>query len=218
MSPVVLAISVAYSAAALDGPVHFLRWEKEVAGIEKRLAASPPEPGGVVFAGSSSIRLWKLADNFPTLAAANVGFGGSEIRDSTFFAPRLILPHKPRTVVFYAGDNDLAKGRTAEQLAADFTAFATAVHATLPKCRIVYIPVKPSTARWKLYETQCAANRLVKDLVATDDRLRYLDVVPVMLGADGKPNPDLLVKDGRHMTPAGYQIWADKLKPLLESK
>jgi lysophospholipase L1-like esterase len=35
------------------------RWEKEIAALEAADREKPPQPGGVVFVGSSSIRLWK---------------------------------------------------------------------------------------------------------------------------------------------------------------
>jgi lysophospholipase L1-like esterase len=45
-----------------------------------------------------------------------------------------------------------------------------------------------------------------------------MDIEQSMLGADGKPNPDLLVADGLHMTPAGYRIWTAALTPLLKER
>ena len=48
--------------------------------------------------------------------------------------------------------------------------------------------------------------------------LTYVDTVPQMLGADGKPRKELLVADGLHMTPAGYKIWNDALRPVLQRK
>src|SRR5215218_3408937 len=129
------------------------KWEKEVAAIEKRQAEKPPAKGGIVFAGSSSVRLWDLAKSFPDWNATNSGFGGSDVRDSTLFADRLILRHGPRAVVFYAGDNDIANGRTPEQVRDDFKAFAAAIHKARPEARIHFIAIKPSIARWKRYET-----------------------------------------------------------------
>lgn len=188
----------------------FAKWEKEIARIEKRLA----EP--VFFVGSSSIRLWDVQKSFPGVAAVNVGFGGSQIPDSTHFAPRIILPFKPKAIVFYAGDNDIAAGRTPNQLAADFRAFAAEIHQHLPKTRILFIAVKPSVARWKLYDKQVEANALIKGQCDKDDRLAYVDIVPAMLGPDGKPAPDLFAKDGLHLSPKGYEIWTAAVKKALE--
>jgi hypothetical protein len=158
MFPALLALALAQPADRAA------KWEKEIAAIEARLKASPPAPGGVLFAGSSSIRLWDLKKSFPDWPAVNVGFGGSWIPDATHFAPRIVLPHKPRAIVFYAGDNDLAAGRSPEQVRDDFKAFAAAVHTDLPKTRVLFVAVKPSVARWKLFATQTKANRLVKEL------------------------------------------------------
>jgi lysophospholipase L1-like esterase len=44
-----------------------------------------------------------------------------------------------------------------------------------------------------------------------------MDIVPQMLGADGTPRKELLLDDGLHMTPAGYKIWNDALRPLLQA-
>lgn len=197
------AIAVAALALAQLPTDRVAKWEKEVAAIEKRLAADPPKPGGVVFAGSSSVRLWDLAKSFPGAGYVNVGFGGSEIRDCTHFAARLIARHKPRAVVFYAGDNDLNSKRTPEQVRDDFRAFVAAV----PDARILFVAVKPSPKRWAIFGQQKEANRLVKAVCDADPRLTFVDVVPAMLGPDGKPKPELYVKDELHLSPAGYAVW-----------
>ena len=208
------------SAACAQGPPvdPFAHWEREIAGIGARLREAPPKAGGVLFAGSSSIRLWDVPKSFPDLPALNVGFGGSEIRDSTHFAARLIVPHKPGAIVFYAGDNDIAKGRTPKQTADDFAEFATAIRAELPKCRILFIAIKPSVSRWKLYGKQTEANALIRELCKKDDALVYVDVVPAMLGENGEPIPELFQKDGLHMTAKGYAIWTEAAKKALAAK
>jgi hypothetical protein len=135
----------------------------EIRKFEEADAASPPAPGGVLFVGSSSIRLWTtLADDFPGVPVINRGFGGSRIAHSTRYADRIVIPYKPRTIVFYAGDNDLAGGLSPEQVLADYKAFVATVRAALPETRILFISIKPSTARWKLVEQIREANRLVR--------------------------------------------------------
>src|SRR4051794_21682355 len=113
----------------------FERWEKAIAAMEKADKDRPPPEGGIFFCGSSSIVRWDLKKSFPNLPVANRGFGGSQIADSTHFAPRIILPYKPKTIVFYAGDNDLASGKSPEAARDDFVAFAKAVHGKLPRTK-----------------------------------------------------------------------------------
>ena len=194
----------------------FAKWEKDIAAIEERLKKSPPKPGAVFFAGSSSIVKWDLKKSFPDKDYVKVGFGGSQIPDSTHFAPRILGPHKPGTVVFYAGDNDINAGRTPEQVAADFKAFCAAVHKDAPKCRVLFIAVKPSTARWKQFETQKKANALVRAFCEGDPRFGFIDMVPLMLGPDGTPVAEYLLKDGLHMTPAGYEKWTAAVNKVVK--
>jgi lysophospholipase L1-like esterase len=194
----------------------FARWEPEIQAIERRDREQPPPEGAIVFTGSSSIRLWDLAKSFPDLPVVNHGFGGSQIADSTHFADRLVLKQKPRTVVFYAGDNDIAAGKSAEQVEADFIAFAGTVHKELPKTKVVFLAVKPTPARWNLFDVQTKANALVESYCRGKDWLLYVDVVKPMLGADGKPRPELYVKDGLHLSAAGYKVWAELLGSHLK--
>jgi lysophospholipase L1-like esterase len=197
-------------------PASHEKWEKSIAGFEKMDQIAPPEKGGIVFVGSSSIVLWKIKDYFSDLPIIQRGFGGSQLADSVHFAPRIVTKYEPKTVVVYAGDNDLAGGKSPETVAADFDAFVKVVHEKLPETRIIYIAVKPSIARWKLIDKVHQTNALIAAACAKDEkRLVFLDIAPLMLGADGKPDPELFVKDGLHMSPAGYKKWSDALRPLL---
>lgn len=210
-------------AAAVQPPIAppprvvdpFAKWEKSIVAIERRLAAHPPRAGAVFFAGSSSIVFWDLKKWFPDKDYVNVGFGGSIIQDTTHFAPRILTPHKPGTIVFYAGDNDIAQNRSPTQVLADFKAFVAAIRADNPSCRVLFIPIKPSLARWKRFDTQTKANALVRDYCANGERLDYIDIVPLMLRMDGTPDPELFVKDGLHLSSKGYEIWTAEVNKVL---
>lgn len=190
------------------------KWTKEMAAFEEQDKADPAV-GGIVFVGSSSIRLWDLKKSFPGEPVLNRGFGGSEIPDSVAHVDLLVIRHKPRTVIFYAGDNDVANGRTPQQVLDDYKAFVTKVRAALPQTRIAFIGIKPSIQRWALIDRIRAANALVREFASSDDRLGYIDVDGPMLGWDEKPRKELFVQDGLHMTPAGYAVWTALVRPFL---
>jgi lysophospholipase L1-like esterase len=214
----VCAAAASHAGAQAPGPAPQAdQWAKEIAAFEQRDAPTPPPPGGIVFVGSSSIRLWDLERSFPGLPAINRGFGGSQIADSVRYADRLVIRHKPRTVVFYAGDNDLAAGKTPAAVAADFKAFVAKVHAQLPETRIAFIGIKPSLQRWALISKVREANALVRDFCTGNDRLGFVDVDGPMLGWDEKPRKDLLVEDGLHLTPKGYELWTALVRPFVEA-
>ncbi len=194
------------------------RWEPAIRAFQAKDRKQAPAKGGIVFVGSSSIVLWDLAKSFPGLDAINRGFGGSQLADSVRYAGRIVIPYQPRTVVLYAGDNDLAAGKAPEQVFDAYRSFVAAIHAALPKTRILYIAIKPSKARWKLIDKIRAANRLIADFAAKDPRLVFIDVEEPMLGTDGKPRPELFMPDGLHLNAEGYRLWAGLVGPHLKEE
>jgi lysophospholipase L1-like esterase len=97
----------------------------------------------------------------------------------------------------------------------ELKAFVSRVRRDLPGVAIVYISIKPSLARWSLWPRMHEANREIERWTRTQARMAFVDVAPRMLGSDGKPRADLFREDGLHMTPAGYAIWVEALKPVL---
>lgn len=191
------------------------RWEQAIKKFEAEDKETPPPKNAVLFLGSSSIVFWKLTESFPDLTLIKRGFGGSFIRESTYYADRIVIPYEPKAIVLYAGDNDIAAGMTAEEVFADYKAFVAKVHAALPDTVIVFLSIKPSIARWSMVEEQRKANRLIEDFSKSEPRLRYVDVATVMLGDDGKPRADLLLQDGLHLNDEGYKRWTEILAPVV---
>ena len=183
--------------------------------FEEQDRDAPPPKGAIVFVGASSIVRWNLPEYFPDLKTINRGFGGSEMADSARYAPRIVVPAAPRIVVLYPGENDIARGVTAETVGSGFRQFVKNIHDPLPQTRIVAIGLKPTPIRWQFVEEMRKANRLIKAYCESQPRCDYVNVEPEMLGADGKPRPELFVEDGEHMTPAGYKIWTRLVRPHL---
>lgn len=192
------------------------KWQAAIEKFAVEDAAHPTSPGGVVFVGSSSIRMWDLEKSFPGKNYLNRGFGGSEIADSTHYFDELVAKHKPRLVVFYAGDNDIANGKSSEQVHQDFQAFIEKFKTELPKANLLYISIKPSIARWHLADKMREANKLIEDDGNRRPHFHFLDVWPVMLDAQGKPREDIFLGDGLHLNEVGYQEWAKLVEPLLK--
>ena len=191
-------------------------WEKEIRAFERQDANRRPPENAVLFVGSSSIRLWKLAESFPDLKTINRGFGGSQLADSVELAERIVIPYRPRLIVLYAGDNDLAAGKTPARVLADFKQFVAKVEAALPETRIAFISIKPCPKRWALVDRVRETNASIAEFISRDERLRYIDIFQPMLGADGLPRRELFRDDGLHLNAEGYKLWAKVLRPTLE--
>jgi lysophospholipase L1-like esterase len=209
---------LAVNAAAAAQPAGPAQWREAMDAFAAQDQAHPPPQHGVLFIGSSSINYWhSLAEDFPGVPVINRGFGGSAIEDSTYYADRIVTPYHPRLIVMYAGDNDVFEGHSAVQVADDFKAFVTRVRKDLPEVPVVYISIKPSVARWSLWPAMSEANGLIRDWAATQRGIRFVDIAPLMLDAQGKPRAELFRADGLHMLPAGYALWIKALKPVLAS-
>ena len=178
---------------------------------------SPPQKGGIVFVGSSTIRRWDTALYFPDLKIINRGFGGSDMVDAVRYVDRIVIPYEPRLVVVYSGDNDISAGWTSEDVAIQFERFTRAVHAKLPQTRILLIALKPSLLRWTQIDRMRMANTMMRAYCERDDRLAFIDFDTLMLGWDEKPRRELFVEDGLHLTAQGYQLWSAVLRPWLTS-
>ena len=193
------------------------RWESTIQKFEAEDALHAPVKGGVVFIGASSIVRWEnLAQSFPDLRVVNRGFGGSELADSVKYATRVVIPHAPRIVVLYAGENDLNRGVSPETISADFAQFYDVIRKALPSARVVVIGLKPSLLRWKLRDGMHATNKLIRAHCESKTACAYVDPWPFMIGKDGTPKPEFFVPDGLHMTPEGYKAWTQMLRPYLK--
>jgi GDSL-like Lipase/Acylhydrolase family len=211
-----MLVLLARPATGTETNHNFAKWEGEIAAFEQSDLTNPPPQGGVEFIGSSMIRRWNtLAQDFPGQPVFNRGFGGSEIVDSTHFAPRMIFPYAPRMIVFRAGGNDLWAGKSPEQVFADFQEFTTVVHAKLPATEIVFLSWSPTPSRWKQHEQEKELNRLVKNFVGVTPHLQYIETYDLPLGADGLPRPELFVADQLHFNAAGYKLLANRVRPIF---
>lgn len=210
--------AAAEAAAARDYLAAKDRWHNELAAFARADQERFPAPGGVVFVGSSTVRMWtRLAQDFPRVPAGvvNRGFGGSTLNDCSLFARDLVVRYKPRQVVVYAGDNDLAEGRTPLQVLDSFARFANAVRAELPDTRISFVSVKPSPSREQLLPQIRETNHVLSAYLNLLPNSEFIDIYTPMLGADGRPRMELFRGDRLHMTDEGYRLWQSVIGPHL---
>ena len=207
------------TAAAAPAAPPSQRWEPQIAAFEESDRKMPPPPGSVLFIGSSSIVNWKsVTRDFPGVVTLRRGFGGSQITDSVYYADRIVVPYKPRAIVFYAGDNDISAGKSAETVLQDFKAFVGKVRAGgLADTTVFFLAVKPSPSRWKLWPTMRRANELVQEWAKTQPggKVVFVDVATPLLAPDGQPRPEFYLKDRLHLSAEGYRVWTRTLAPYL---
>ena len=197
------------------------RWEEEIARYEAADRAAPPAPGGVLFLGSSNVRMWdSLADDFSGIAVANRGVGGCRLTELADFAPRLTRPADPAVIVVSAGTNDIHDGAEPAEVEEAFRRLARVVGRDHPGAALVYLAILPAPSRFGERERQVRANELVRGAVeamsAEGVRVAYLDAGEAFLTPAGTPDKAAFLDDDLHPGPAGNARRAALLRPLLE--
>jgi lysophospholipase L1-like esterase len=197
-------------------PPRFEHWEPEIARFEQSDRTNPPPRGAILFTGSSTIRLWKnLATDYPGHTVINRGFGGCRTEDVTHFADRIVFPYAPRLIVLRGGANDVNDGKSPAEAAADFQTFVETVRRRLPETRIAFLSLNPSVARWSQADRQKETNLRIRNYIATQVGITFIDIDDLCLGSDGKPRADRFVADGLHFNAEGYRLLAERVRPYL---
>lgn len=194
---------------------NFAKWEAAIATFEASDKENPPPSNALVFIGSSTVLRWKtLAEDFPDQKVINRGFGGSEIVDSTHFADRIVLPYQPKMVLLRAGGNDIAAGKSPEQVFSDFKDFVAKIHSKLPETIVVYTGLNATPSRWKNHEKEIAANALIEKFASETPNVKYIDTYNIALDKDGNPREELFV-DRLHFNADGYKLLTARIREFL---
>lgn len=190
----------------------------EIAAFKKQDSLSFPPKQAILFAGSSSFRLWKNIESyFPGHTLINRGFGGSTLPDLIRYTPDIIFPYEPRQIIIYCGENDFAADTTLypAQVAARFEELFNLIRSKYKKVPIAYVSMKPSPSRRHLMARYNVANVMIRNFLKKKRRTSFIDVYHAMLLPDGSPRPDIFIQDNLHMNEKGYAIWQKIIEPYL---
>ena len=192
-------------------------WDKEINAFAEIDRKQTPPANAVLFVGSSSIRMWtNLRSSFPRIKVINRGFGGSRLEDVNYYFDKIVTPYNPKTIVLYAGENDLDEGIAPEKVLEQYRNFAAMVSLKFPKTTVLYISLKPSPARWKMADKFKQTNALIKAEIQKDYRVQFVDVWTPMLDEKGEPKSEIFLEDKLHLNEKGYTIWRGILQRYLQ--
>jgi hypothetical protein len=189
--------------------------ERRLQDVYDQDRRQPPPKNGVLFLGGSAIARWNLAKSFPDQLVIQRGFDRFHLADAQGFVGNVAATYEPRLIVLHAGARDILATGDPEEALSKYRALVTEVHQKLPKTRIAYIAVDPNPTQSDDFDRFAEANRLIRELTQNDDRLTFVDVVSPMLGAEGRPRPELYNGKSEQLSEQGYELWTKLLKPVL---
>lgn len=193
-----------------------LWYENEVQRLEKEKALLGYDPE-TIFYGSSSIRLWdSLQEDFSGYKPVNLGFGGSTLAACVWFFHRLLSSCHPRSLIVYAGDNDLGDGRHPEEVFIFFKQLVACTREEFGDIPLAFVSIKPSITRWNILDSIRYTNKIIEEEIrAQGNNLHFIDVYNPMTDKAGYPKREFLDPDGLHINQKGYGLWKDLLLQYL---
>jgi lysophospholipase L1-like esterase len=192
------------------------RFENVVRVYEAADKTNPPPRNAILLAGDSQFYRWKtFNEDLPGYTVINRGIDSFETSDLVYFADRLVLPYQARMIILHVGGNDVHGHKSAEQVLADFKTLVAKIRAVQPTVPIAFSGITPGPARVEEFDRRKEANRVIKNYIATQPNLLFIDLWDAMLTPEGKPRPELFVADGVHPSHEGYLLRVKIMQPLL---
>ena len=211
------ALFFIHSVSAQDTTLPY--WQ-EVSAFRELDSANLPPKNSILFIGSSSFTKWTdVQEYFPGPPIINRAFGGSSLPDLINHVDAIVFPYKPRQIIIYCGENDLAASDTvsAELVFTRFTQLFQLIREKLPAVSIAFVSIKPSPSRRKIWPQAREANALIKKWLKTKKHTAYIDVYYKMF-KNGNIMQDIFIEDDLHMNAKGYAIWQKAIEPYLLKK
>ena len=194
-------------------------FDNEIRAFKHQDSLNFHEPNGILFIGSSSIRKWTdLEQRFAGIPIIRRGIGGCEIWQIVdYYTPYILFPYHPRKIFIYAGENDIAAGRTSKFVADEFEKLCVMIRQKLPDADIYYMSIKPSPSRIRFFSEVDDANYLIKNYLKNKTKEHYLDMATVIY-EPGTTVPDgsLFQSDYLHLNSKGYDKWQKVLAPYVK--
>jgi lysophospholipase L1-like esterase len=210
-----LLLLISFSSLNAQGPPPF--WD-DIKKFKSTDSINTPPENAILFIGSSSFTMWKgLQDSFPAYTVINRGFGGSTLPDQIRYENKIIFPYKPRQIVIYCGENDIASSDsiTGEIVLRRFRQLYNDIREKYPHVMVSYISMKPSPSRWSMKERLITGNSLINQFLDGQPNAHFINIWDVMIGPDGRPKEELFTKDMLHLNQKGYALWKQIIEPYL---
>jgi beta-glucosidase len=180
-------------------------------------------PVDVLLVGDSITIQWgsSWSKHFPDRKAVNIGIGGDKTQNVLWR-----LDHggvdglKPRAIVLMIGNNNMFfTPETGVAAAAQGVKACLAnLREKFPEAEVIVAKILPCHApKVRFYEDILLTNAEIDKLkLDADPKVKVLDLTKDFLNEDGTIKLDLFTSDKIHLSLSGYEVYAQRLAPLLK--
>jgi hypothetical protein len=194
-------------------------WENDIQQFEHLDKSEVYSQDALLFAGSSSIKLWAtLEKDMAPYPVIQRGYGGAKLSDFAVYASRIFAPHPCRAILIFIA-NDITgseSDKTPGEVAALFRNVLKTIRKTHPCTPVFWIAITPTAARWNSWNEISKANSKIREICEHNRNTWFIRTDFAFLDETGKPRTELFIDDKLHLNQQGYGIWTDIIKKELE--
>ena len=194
-------------------------WDNDIQKFEQLDKSEKYPDDAILFAGSSSIRLWNtLEKDMSPYHIIQRGYGGAKLSDFAVYANRIFSPHKCKAIVIFIANDIMGtdQDKTPEEVAALSRNVLKTIRKSHPKTPVFWIAVTPTALRWKVWPEIQKANELIRNICEQKKNTYFIKTDFAFLNENGEPMDELFRDDKLHLTEKGYAVWTQIIKKELD--
>ncbi len=191
---------------------------QQTTGSSPDTQAASPQDRGIVFTGSSIFQFWShLREQMAPLPVLNRAVAGTVTNDMLNRIGQLVLPYRPRIVVYYCGSNDISAGEDAAPILERTKRFIQILHDKLPDTFFFYTAIQMAPEKRARWDVVDRVNREMEHYSREARNVGYIDLNPVLFDSGHRVREDLFLPDGLHFRPesTAYAEFSQIVKPIL---
>ncbi len=194
------------------------KWEKDILKFEALDKTEKYPEDAVIFAGSSSIRLWStIKEDMAPYKVIPRGFGGSKYSDLACYVDRIVNPHQFKALVIYEGNDIIGTpyDKTAEEMSDLLKYIVKKVRKKNLDKPIFVIEITPNKKLWEALPKIKEANAALEKTCRKLHNVHFIATSSHYLTQDGESRTELFRSDMLHQNREGYIIWTKIIKTKL---
>jgi hypothetical protein len=195
------------------------KWEPDIQKFEELDRTTSYPDDAILFAGSSSIRLWKtLAEDMKPFSVIHRGYGGSKLSDFVYYADRIFSPHKCSALVMFIA-NDISgneQDKAPREVRKMFLQLLKVFRSSHPETPFFWIEITPTSSRWKVWPQIAEVNDLIEKECQKRENTYFISTRHAFLNEKGEPRDELFIEDKLHLNSEGYALWNSIIRKELE--
>lgn len=193
-------------------------WEEDIQKFELLDKIEVYPENSILFAGSSSIRLWStLQQDMTPYPVIQRGYGGAKLSDFVVYADRIFNHHACDAIVIFIA-NDISgsdQDKNPKEVASLFRNLLKTIRKAHPYTPVFWIAITPTESRWMVWNEIQKANNLIENICNNEHDTYYIRTDFGFLNEKGMPIPEYFRDDKLHLTEKGYEAWTAIIKKEL---